>query len=156
MSDSDLFKRFKDAMGVPWEEPPGSKRLPGVDDDPLPIPPPGSPEQHIRPDDIRSSAVAEPGVGSMITRNLPGADVTLMVTPPEGDDLWTIRGRIWLDPPDDTVGIKAALCQGENVLAVEDVSELGEFELRDILVGAWSLEFHLSDGRCMVVRGPEV
>ena len=92
---------------------------------------------------------------AMMTHSLKGADVTLMVSPPEGDGLWTIQGRIWLDPRAD-VGIRVALCQGENVLTETHIRDGGSFRLQDLLTGEWSLEFHAEDGRVAVVQGPVV
>lgn len=151
---SDFFDGYKDAMGLPWNNPPKraskqARQRPAGD--PLAPPPAGAPKKKIRPKDVRSTAVGAPS--AMMTHSLKGADVTLMVSPPEGDGLWTIQGRIWLDPRAD-VGIRVALTQGENVLTETHIRDGGSFKLQDLITGDWSLEFHTDDERVVVVQGP--
>jgi hypothetical protein len=155
---SDFLDRYKDALGLSWKRPPKrasqlARRRPSGD--PLEPAPSSAARRKIRPQDVRATALEGPATGAMTTHSLPGANVTLMITPPEGDGLWTIQGRIWLDPRAD-VGIRVALCQGENVLAETSIRDGGSFKLEDLITEDWSLEFHVEDGRVVVVQGPAV
>lgn len=153
---SDFYDRYKDALGLSWQSPPQrasqqARRRPSGD--PLAPVPKSAARKKIRPQDVRAATLEGPATGAMTTHSLPGANVTLMITPPEGDGLWTIQGRVWLEPRAD-LSIRVALCQNENVLAETSIRDGGSFKLQDLITGNWSLEFHVEDGRVVVVQGP--
>lgn len=156
MSAGDLEHLLQRAFRIIWKSPP-SKLSRGAtakpSEEPVVSPPAGSPVNTVEPDDIRSAAALGETTGAMITRSLPGLDVTLMVSPPKGDELWTVQGRIWLNPKTQTT-VQVALVQDTNVLGVRSIADGGRFKFQDILVGEWKLEFHLSDDRVVVLRVP--
>ena len=82
-----------------------------------------------------------------------GLDVTVMILPPRGDALWTLQGRLWLNPSKD-VEVRVALVQGENVLGATTTGDGGRFKFQDLIVGEWTLEFHLGDEEVVVLQGP--
>ena len=155
MSENGFFDVFAEAAKLPWRRVPRSVHdqaiAPPVDA-PVPAPSESAQAETLKPEDIRSSGLDEMTGGHLITRSLAGVDVTLMIIPPEGDDLWVLRGRVWLENP-DAGPAKVVLVQGENVLATVDVSDSGEFEFKEILSSGWVLEFHLADGECALLRG---
>jgi hypothetical protein len=156
MNTKDFFERFEQAIRLVWKSPPpeASQQATGKPpEDPLPAPPSESPMRKVRPEDIRSAATLDETGGAMITRSLPGLDVTVMISPPRGDALWTLQGRLWLNPARD-LGVRVALVQHENVLATATVGDGGRFKFQDIIVGEWALEFHLGSNEVVVLRGP--
>jgi hypothetical protein len=157
MSIGDLLRRYGKALELLWRSPPAevSRRARmKPSGEPVPPPPESSPVSELLPSDVRSSATAETP-GTMISRSLPGLDVTLMMTPPSGDALWVLEGRAWLNPPREGA-IRVVLVQKENVLAETSMEHGGQFRFEELLTGEWSLEFHLADGETVVLQGPSV
>jgi len=150
----DLFEEYRRAWGVGWKKPPAqaslnAKNHPGG----LPVSPVpnDSTVEHLRPGDIRSAAVGD--APAMLSCSFPGVDVTVLVTPPEGDGVWTIEGRAWRNPRGDAP-IRVILALGENVADDVTVPPGGRFRFQDLLVRGWSLEFHLGDA-IAVLQGPD-
>lgn len=155
MSENGFFNAFAEAAKLPWRRAPKKvhdQAIAPPAGEPVPAPDEAAPTETLRPDDIRSSGLDEMTGGHLITRSLAGVDVTLMIVPPEGDDLWVLRGRVWLEDP-GAGEAKVVLVQGENVLATVDVSDSEEFEFREILGSGWVLEFHLVNGEVVLLRG---
>ncbi|NNF08070.1 MAG: hypothetical protein HKN21_15005 [Candidatus Eisenbacteria bacterium] len=152
MSDNSFLDRLQKALKLSWKEPPkevdNAKAKPK--EEPIQPPPPGSSAETLTPADIRSGPG---GKGGMVSRSFPGLDVTLMVTPPDGDGLWEVRGRAWRNPKAD-LDLTVVLVQGENVLDQSVVANGASFSFQDSLSDAWSLEFHLAEGNVVVLDGP--
>jgi hypothetical protein len=151
MTHDEFLERYRRALDLTWKAPPEdatrvARRRP--DEHPLPEPPPGTVPERLSPADIRSAGVEE----AMISRSLPGIDVTFQVIPPEGDGLWVVEGRFWLSGQEPGT-VHVALVQGDHVLAETAVAAGQVFRFEDLLVGGWSLEFHLPDGRVAVLSG---
>lgn len=151
-----FLKRFQEAAAIPWEGPPpeisrAAQVRPGVS--PVPLPASAPVEDQLLPPDVRAHALAAAADGTIVSRSLPGVDVTITVVPPRGDALWTLRGRAWRNP---TTGkpLRAVLSWGANVLGEHQVTDGGAFEFHDLLLPGWALELHLEADRAVVLRGP--
>ncbi len=150
----DLFKRYRRALGLGWKSPPtpasdaARRRPPG---EPTAPPDEGSSVAPLSPRDIRTAGVDE--AQAMISRSLAGVDITILVTPPSGDGLWTLEGRAWRNPSGDEP-IHVVLALGDHVAGEETVAPGERFRFQELLTGAWTLEFHLGD-RIAMLQGPE-
>jgi hypothetical protein len=155
VSGGDFLKRFEKAFGMVWKSPPGDaarKAQTPPPGDPVPPPSARSPVERIEPADVRSAATEEE-TGAMITRSLPGLDVTLLVTAPEGDALWSVQGRAWRKAAGGG-SVRVVLVQDDHVLGEATVDDGGSFAFEDLLAGDWGLEFHLGGDEIVVLRGP--
>lgn len=154
MSDRFL-DRLQRIMGLPWESPPeeSSRRARQLPEG-SPVAPPGEGAvgADLRPEDVRSAVVD--AVSTTITRSLPGADVTVVIVPPEGDDLWVLEGRIW-SRSQDTPPTRAVLVLGDHVVGQNPLGSDGRFRFEEVLRDAWTLEFH-GAGRVITLSGPGV
>lgn len=151
MNEGDFPERFRRALGLPWALPPeaaGQSARSRPDEASLPPPPPDAPARTVPAPDVRSTGTDDAGVRHA---SLPGLDTSILVQPPHGDDLWTVRGRVWLQDETD-VPIHVALVQGEHVLDQIVVTHGGRFLFRDVVAADWSIEFRWGD-RAAVVRG---
>ncbi|HMB70777.1 MAG TPA: hypothetical protein VKU85_15790 [bacterium] len=152
MSNGDFLRRYRKALGLGWADPPaaaGRKARERPQDAPFPPAAESPGEGAATPDDVRASAAAEDtGVHHV---SAYGLDATVMVQPPSGDDLWTLRGRVWLEGDSETP-IRVALVQDEHVLDEATVQHGGRFTFRDLLSGEWTVEFRWGD-HAAVIRG---
>jgi hypothetical protein len=156
MSMDAFLRQFQEAAALPWESPPpavsrAARVRPGVR--PVPVPTLGPTEDQLLPPDVRAHALAAAADGTIVSRSLPGVDVTLTVVPPRGDALWTLRGRAWRNP---TTGqpLQAVLTWGRNVLGERQVDDGGAFEFHELLLPGWAIELHLDAHCAVVLRGP--
>lgn len=151
MSSSDFLRRYRKALGLGWAQPPataGRKARERPDDEPFPPAPESAGEGAAPPDDVRAARAEDTGVHHVSAH---GLDATVMVQPPEGDDLWTLRGRIWLEGAAETP-VRAALIQGDHVLAQSVLRHGGRFTFRDVLAGPWTVELRWGN-HAAVLRG---
>jgi len=151
MSDA-LPNEYERAKSVTWRQPPQDlldsvMQMPT--DRALAPPPAQASRRAMRPEDIRSSGTAP----SVQTHEYDAAAVSLLVTPPEGEGLHTVRGFVWLKEPSDDE-FEVAITSGEHVLGVTEARDGQEFELQELLGHAWQLEVHLPQDQVLILEGP--
>jgi hypothetical protein len=152
VSNGDFLRRYRKALGLGWADPPadaGRKARERPDEEPFPPAAESPAEGAVTPDDVRGAAASEDTGVHHVSAH--GLDATVMVQPPSGDDLWTLRGRVWLEGEAGTP-IRVALVQGEHVLDEATLRHGGRFTFRDVLSGAWTVEFRW-ESHAAVIRG---
>ncbi len=148
------------ARSVRWQRPPAAarrraRRMPSSAA--LPAPTPRSTRKRsMQPADIRSLATAW-STPQVENHSFEEAEITLRVSSDGQEGLLGVDGRIWLEGSStgsaDAGPVDVALVQGEHVLAHARVDDGGMFNFVEALSGAWTLEFHLTGGRCLVIEG---
>jgi hypothetical protein len=76
-----------------------------------------------------------------------------MISPPEGEGVWRIRGRIFLRRP--ALGpSRVLLVQEDHVLADVQVDRRGSFAIDEVLGPGCRIEVHFPDGAAIEVGDP--
>lgn len=89
----------------------------------------------------------------LLARTCPGAEISIMATPPSGNGSWRIEGRVWLHrAAAGTIGV--VLAHQDHVLAASELSDGGHFCFEEPVGRGWSLEFHLPHGNTLRVEDP--
>lgn len=155
-ADARLLRELEALPLEPWGQLPAAQRararaMPTGQ----PAPPPSSRHRRfsLSPADVRSFAgvPAASRAGRALARSIPGADLSVMVTPPEGEGLWRIRARVWLRPPHPTPA-RLVLVHQDHVLADVSADPTGRFRLEEALAPGFRLEIHLPDGQVVELR----
>jgi hypothetical protein len=155
--DRELLAPFYGAVRVgPLSAPPRRarervRRLPAQ----RPAPPAPARPHSVRwpARDVRGFGPASTGESAMVARSCPGAEISVMATPPRGDGRWRIEGRVWLHQP-DARAIGVVLAHDDHVLATAELRDGGQFALEEIVSTGWTLEFHLPAGGTLVLKDP--
>jgi hypothetical protein len=89
----------------------------------------------------------------LLARSCPGAELSVMATPPAGDGCWRIEGRVWLHRA-DSGAIGVVLAHQDHVLAASELADGGHFCFEEPVGRGWALEFHLPHGETLRVEDP--
>lgn len=155
MSEDPNLKPYEEAFSVDWESAPEELRQQAMRPPATPIPgaiDPSASRISLPAEDVRATLAAE-GAGAMTTLRVGPVDVTVMLDPPAGGSVWTLRGRAWI-PKGPRGPMRVLLSVEDHVVAEQELEHGGSFTFREILEGEPSLEFHLSDGRVATVSVP--
>ena len=105
--------------------------------------------------DVRGTAPATvAGQPRTATHAFDAGEVTLMITPPQGNASWRIQGTVWLREP-VTVPFRVFWVQGEHVVHALEATEGELFEMEEVVGAGWQIEIHLPDGSVLCVAEPQ-
>ncbi len=152
----ELLRALRECVSVPL---PGVvQRIPSdlVQRQPSRVPPLPMGKRRVawRPKDIRGVDFAIESGPRMLNLSDPEAEVSIRVSPPTADVMWTFEGSIWLttDAPDPTINL--VLLLGDHVLELATARDGEEFVIRQVVGAGWTLEIHLPSGKSLVLEDP--
>lgn len=114
------------------------------------VPPVGDLEpSSLEPAGVRGAGNVTEADARIITRVFHDGEVGVLVLPPGGDGRCHIRGTMWLRSLEGD--IRVVLAHDEHAIAEVIVRSGQEFEIEEFVPSGWRLEFHLPNGRGLIL-----